>query len=75
MTKIKKMVPYTSRWQSMASRLALQWVSISVCWTCGHPVIKNYQCTYCGETNPGGTPESRKEFYDWVNKKKEGKHD
>jgi len=43
----------SEQWRSEANMLARDFCPpIRPCNTCGHPVVKGYCCTFCGETNP-----------------------
>lgn len=51
--KIKKIKPYTTYYNRMASVVARTYCpAIIPCADCGYPTIKGYCCTICGSTNP-----------------------
>lgn len=50
--KIKKIKPYTRKWEKMANELARAYQTIIACKDCGHPVLEGYCCTYCGSSSP-----------------------
>jgi len=55
--------PYSQEWEREANLLARDYVpDIYPCGKCGYPVIRNYCCTYCGDTNPDETYEQEAEF-------------
>ena len=51
--KIRKVKPYTAKWEREANALARNYApSIYPCKKCGHPVLQTYACTFCGDMNP-----------------------
>jgi len=50
--KIKKIEPYTIKWEKLANALARSWVIIKPCRECGYPVISGYCCGTCNSVNP-----------------------
>ena len=50
--KIKKIEPYTKKWERLANDLARTWHVIKPCKECGYPVTDCYCCGTCGCTNP-----------------------
>lgn len=50
--KIKKIEPYTRKWEKMANELARTYQHVIACKDCGHPVLEGYCCTYCGSSSP-----------------------
>lgn len=51
--KIRKIKPYTLKWEKMANELARSWCpTVYPCKECGHPVVNGYCCGYCGSTDP-----------------------
>lgn len=63
---MRRIRPYTVRWEREANNLARDTVQIFVCVHCGHPVIKGYCCGVCGSNDPGGTADERKAYFEWV---------
>lgn len=52
-TKIKKIKPYTPKWEKLANNLARSWCwNIHPCKHCGHPVMGGYCCSFCDSNNP-----------------------
>jgi hypothetical protein len=50
---MRKIEPYTPRWEKEANRLARDYCpSILACKKCGHPVIDGYCCDSCGTNEP-----------------------
>lgn len=57
--KVKKIKPYTNKWERLAGEVARQFVGdIYPCGTCGYPVVKGYICIHCGEDS--GCPREHK---------------
>lgn len=51
-TKPRKIKPYTPRWHKEAYELLRTWYGVIACQRCGHPCLKGYCCTTCGDTDP-----------------------
>lgn len=50
--KIRRINPYTPKWEKLANQLARTWVIIRPCRKCGYPVIDGYCCGTCGSNEP-----------------------
>lgn len=50
--KIRKIKPYTRKWEYFANELARSLVLIHPCKECGWPVQHGYCCGRCGSNNP-----------------------
>ena len=50
--KLKKINPYTPKWEKMANSIARDYVTMHVCKDCSRPVIQGYCCTWCGSIEP-----------------------
>ena len=50
--KVRKIEPYTNKWERLANQLARIWTTIKPCRECGYPVVDGYCCQTCGSTNP-----------------------
>jgi hypothetical protein len=50
--KLKKIEPYTRKWEKMANELARTYQQIRPCNDCGRPVLEGYCCQFCGSNNP-----------------------
>jgi len=60
MPKIKKIKPYTARWEREANKVARTYApEIYPCETCGYPVATGYCCGYCGSCDPSCPNEQK----------------
>lgn len=50
--KVRRIKPYTRKWEELANELARARVTIHPCADCGHPVIHGYCCEFCGSVDP-----------------------
>lgn len=50
--KVRKIEPYTRKWEKLANELARTYQQIKPCRDCGHPVLDGYCCQTCGSSNP-----------------------
>lgn len=51
--KIRKIEPYTLKWEKLANNLARSWChNIKPCRECGYPVVDGYCCDTCGSSMP-----------------------
>jgi recombinational DNA repair protein RecR len=50
--KIRKIEPYTRKWEKLANELARTYQTIRPCKHCGYPVIDGYCCQTCGSDTP-----------------------
>ena len=50
--KVRKIKPYTPKWEKLANELARTIMDIKPCRDCGYPVLKGYCCETCGSKNP-----------------------
>lgn len=50
--KVRKIEPYTDKWERLANELARTWATIKPCRECGYPVMDGYCCKTCGSTSP-----------------------
>jgi len=50
--KVRKIKPYTKKWEKLADELARSLVPIKPCRDCGYPVIDRYCCDTCGSNLP-----------------------
>jgi len=50
--KIRKIEPYTKKWEKLANELARIYRPIKPCKHCGYPVLEGYCCQTCGSDNP-----------------------
>jgi hypothetical protein len=50
---LKKMRPYTAKWERMADAEARMYApTINPCKDCGRPVVYGFCCRHCGSTSP-----------------------
>ena len=50
--KVRKIEPYTKKWEKLAYELARTFTQIKPCKHCGYPVIDGYCCGTCGSESP-----------------------
>ena len=50
--KVRKIEPYSNRWEKLANELARTYTNIRPCDHCGHPVMDGYCCGTCGSNQP-----------------------
>ena len=50
--KIRKIEPYTVKWEKLADNLARSLHYIRPCKHCGYPVLDGYCCGTCKSTTP-----------------------
>jgi len=50
--KIRKIKPFTRKWEKLADELARSICDIHPCRHCGYPVLKGYCCGTCKSNNP-----------------------
>ncbi len=50
--KVRKIEPYTRKWEKLANELARTYQQIKPCRDCGYPVLDGYFCQTCGSSNP-----------------------
>ena len=50
--KVRKIKPYTRKWEKLANELARTYQQIKPCGYCGHPVLDGYCCQTCKSINP-----------------------
>lgn len=50
--KVRKIKPYTRKWENLANNLARTYIKIRPCRECGYPILDGYCCQTCGSNNP-----------------------
>jgi hypothetical protein len=50
--KVRRIKPYTPKWEKLANQLARSWNQLKPCRYCGYPVTVGYCCGTCGSDNP-----------------------
>lgn len=50
--KVRRINPYTPKWEKLANELARSYQDIKACKHCGYPVLSGYCCPTCKSNEP-----------------------